>query len=253
MCQLLGLNANTPTDVMFSFTGLATRADEHKDGFGIAFFEDRGLRHFIDRDGATGSPVAQMIKRYPIKSEVVIAHIRKATHGPVCLENTHPFMRELWGRYWIFAHNGSLKDFAPPLEGWYRPVGSTDSELAFCWLLETLRERFGDREPAAADLQAAIREWASATSGYGTFNFMLSNGEALFAHCSDRLSYIVRRAPFATAHLVDEDVAVDFSEVTTPNDRVAVIATLPLTDNEQWTTLAPGELAVFRQGERAPV
>ena len=83
MCQLLGMNANTPTDVMFSFTGLATRADEHKDGFGIAFFEDRGLRHFIDRDGATCSPVAEMIKRYPIKSEVVIAHIRKATVGAV--------------------------------------------------------------------------------------------------------------------------------------------------------------------------
>jgi len=29
MCHLLGMNANTPTDVMFSFTGLATRADEH--------------------------------------------------------------------------------------------------------------------------------------------------------------------------------------------------------------------------------
>jgi glutamine amidotransferase len=48
MCQLLGMNANTPTDVMFSFTGLATRADEHKDGFGIAFFEGRGARLFVD-------------------------------------------------------------------------------------------------------------------------------------------------------------------------------------------------------------
>jgi glutamine amidotransferase len=47
MCQLLGMNANVPTDVMFSFTGLATRADEHKDGFGIAFFEDPGLRLFV--------------------------------------------------------------------------------------------------------------------------------------------------------------------------------------------------------------
>jgi len=90
VCQLLGMNANTPTDVMFSFTGLTTHAGEHKDGFGIAFFEDRGLRHFIDRDGATGSPVVQMIKRYPIKSEVVIAHIRKATAGAVALQNCHP-------------------------------------------------------------------------------------------------------------------------------------------------------------------
>jgi len=72
----------------------------------------------------------------------------------------------------------------------------------------------------------------------------------LFAHCSDRLWYIVRRAPFTTAHLVDEDVAVDFSQVTTPDDRVAVIATLPLTDNETWTALDTGELAVFQNGER---
>ena len=42
MCQLLGMNCNTPTDIVFSFTGFATRGgrtDEHKDGWGIAFFE----------------------------------------------------------------------------------------------------------------------------------------------------------------------------------------------------------------------
>jgi glutamine amidotransferase len=60
----------------------------------------------------------------------------------------------------------------------------------------------------------------------------------------------VRQAPFATAHLVDDDVEVDFSQVTTPRDRVAVIATQPLTDNEQWTGLVPGELAVFCDGTR---
>ena len=39
-------------------------------------------------------------------------------------------MRELWGRYWIFAHNGTLDGFAPKLGGRFRPVGTTDSELA---------------------------------------------------------------------------------------------------------------------------
>ena len=53
---------------------------------------------------------------------------------------------------------------------------------------------------------------------------MLSNSQVLFAHCSTELSYILRRAPFATAHLIDEDLSVDFSKVTTPNDKVAVIA-----------------------------
>ena len=101
MCQLLGMNCNTPTDVMFSFTGFAQRGGrtgEHVDGWGIAFFEDRGLRHFVDHQGAAESPVAELIRRYPIKSENVVAHIRKATQGAVNLQNCHPFVRELWGR-----------------------------------------------------------------------------------------------------------------------------------------------------------
>ena len=42
MCQLLGMNCNTPTDVTFSFSGFAQRGgvtDHHSDGWGIAFFE----------------------------------------------------------------------------------------------------------------------------------------------------------------------------------------------------------------------
>ena len=58
MCQLLGMNGNTPTDIMFSFTGFATRAEEHQDGFGIAFFEGAGLRLFVDAQSARHSPVA---------------------------------------------------------------------------------------------------------------------------------------------------------------------------------------------------
>lgn len=73
-------------------------------------------------------------------------------------------------------------------------------------------------------------------------------GEHLFAYCSTKLCYVVRKAPFAAAHLIDADITVDFQELTTPSDRVAVIATLPLTDNEVWTTFQPGELIVFQDG-----
>lgn len=252
MCQLLGMNCNVPTDICFSFTGFQQRGgrtDEHGDGWGIAFFEGRGCRVFLDPEPAARSPVAQLVRDFPIRSLNVIAHIRKATRGRVALENTHPFQRELWGRHWIFAHNGTLEGSPPAPSGHYRPVGDTDSEAAFCGLLEMLRQRH-ETEPDLAALTASVRAWADATSARGTFNFLLSNGEVLFAHCSTRLSYIERRAPFTRAHLVDEDVEVDFSELTTPQDRVAVIATVPLTDNEQWHALAPGELAVFEHGER---
>ena len=253
MCQLLGMNCNTPTDIVFSFEGFRRRGgltDHHADGFGIGFFEGKGVRLFHDDKPSANSPVADLVKAYQIKSENVIAHIRKATQGQTSLANTHPFMREMWGEYWLFAHNGHLKNFFPTQGGFYRAVGNTDSERAFCYILEQLRSRFPNR-PDKTALFAALAELTAEIRQYGLFNFMLSNGDYLFAHASTLLHYIVRQAPFGEAHLLDDDVKVDFAAVTTPNDKVAVIATLPLTVNEQWSQLAVNELVMFHKGDIA--
>jgi glutamine amidotransferase len=250
MCQLLGMNANTPTDVMFSFTGLARRADEHRDGFGIAFFEDRGLRLFVDPASARVSPVAAMVRDYPIRSRHVIAHIRKATQGRVALENTHPFVRELWGRYWVFAHNGDLQGFRPRLHAAFRPVGDTDSEHAFCWLMQELAKAHAD-VPPIDELSRTLGELLPQPAAHGSFNLLLSNGSALWAHGSTQLHWLERRHPFGHARLADDDLSVDFATRTTPCDRVAVVATQPLTRDEPWQALAAGELACFVDGARA--
>jgi len=252
MCQLLGMNCAAPTDVVFSFTGFAARGgvtDHHADGWGIAFFEDKACRLFIDHQSSATSPVAEMVKRYPIKSKNTIAHIRKATQGHIVLENCHPFLRELWGRHWIFAHNGDLQNYRPELDGVYQPVGTTDSELAYCALLQGLRKAFpGQQQPPLEELFAALETLTREITQFGVFNFLMSNGQALFAHCSTHLYYLVRSWPFSTAHLVDADVSIDFAKYTTPEDRVAVIATQPLTDNETWTRFAPGDLLMFQHG-----
>ena len=247
MCQLLGMNANTPTDVCFSFTGLATRATEHRDGFGIAFFEDRGLRLFVDPHSARDSPVAALVKHYPIRSGNVIAHIRKATQGRVVLENTHPFVRELWGRSWVCAHNGDLKDFRPRLHGAFRPVGDTDSEHAFCWLMQELAKAHA-AVPTVSELSRTLRELLPVPNAHGTFNLLLSNGQALWAHASTHLHWLQRRHPFCHATLADQDLTVDFARLTTPQDRVVVVATEPLTQGEAWQAMGRGELQVFVDG-----
>lgn len=254
MCQLLGMNCNVPTDICFSFTGFQARGgatDIHKDGWGIAFFEGKGVRLFLDPQPSATSPVAELVRHYPIRSLNVIAHIRRATQGSTGLENTHPFQRELWGRYWIFAHNGHLVDFHPFFSGEFLPVGQTDSERAFCWLLQELRHRCGHHMPPEAELFTHLHELTLELAAFGQCNYLLSWGEHLLAHCSTKLAYIVRKAPFAQAHLKDQDVTVDFQEVTSPDDRVAVIATTPLTDNEAWHILAPGSLCLFRDGTLA--
>ena len=253
MCELLGMNCNVPTDICFSFTGFQARGgatDVHRDGWGIAFFEGRGVRVFLDPQPSSESPVAELVRGYPIRSLNVIAHIRKATQGPVGLENTHPFMRELWGRYWIFAHNGNLADYAPALDGSFLPVGQTDSEQAFCHLLQCLRQQFPQGLPARSSLLAALEEFSARLRPFGPCNFLLSNGDCLFAQRSTELHYVIRQAPFSTAHLKDQDVAIDFSEVTSADDRVALIATLPLTDNETWIPLPTDQVVMFADGIR---
>lgn len=253
MCQLLGMNCNVPTDICFSFEGFQARGgltDHHRDGWGIAFFEGRGCRVFLDSRATIESEVAALVRRYPIHSTNVIAHIRKATQGRVALENSHPFQRELWGRYWVFAHNGHLENYRPAPSQVYRPVGDTDSERAFCHVLDSLRREFPDGYPGELAVFAALRRLAPEIAAHGAFNFLLSDGDALYAHCSTQLCFITRRAPFRAAHLVDQDLTVDFSEVTGPHDRVSIVATLPLTDNEAWTRLAAGQMLLFREGER---
>lgn len=251
MCELLGMSANVPTDICFSFTGLMHRGGRtgpHRDGWGIAFYEGGGFREFRDPEASCDSEIAQFVRRYPIKSRIVISHVRQANSGRVCLENTHPFFRELWGRFWSFAHNGQLKGLRDLPLGIYRPVGTTDSEYAFCWMLDRIRERFGRRPRRPESLWSEIRGLCDELAALGIFNLLLSDSRHLYVYCGTRLAWITRRAPFGSARLRDADVTVDFAEETTPGDIVSVIATRPLTTDEAWHAMTPGEFLVFRDG-----
>jgi predicted glutamine amidotransferase len=250
MCELLGMNCNVPTDILFSFRGFSRRGGAtgpHADGWGIAFYERRGCRLFHDPAPSAHSPMAQFIQGFPIKSKNVVAHIRRARSGSVCVENTHPFHRELWGRSWVFAHNGLLRGIRKRRLVWYQPIGTTDSEYAFCYMLNAIRREFRDA-PAVERLRTFINRLAQDLSGHGEFNFLLCDSRALFAFCAKKLVYIQRRAPFSRAALADDDLEVDFTAVTTPKDRVVVVATSPLTRNEQWQAIPPQTLRVFVEG-----
>ncbi|MDC1510240.1 class II glutamine amidotransferase, partial [Oceanospirillaceae bacterium] len=92
MCELLGMSANVPTDICFSFTGLMQRGGgcgPHRDGWGIAFYVGKGCRTFHDPKPSADSEVARLVQRHSMKSHIVISHIRQANVGNICLENTH--------------------------------------------------------------------------------------------------------------------------------------------------------------------
>lgn len=251
MCELLGMSANVPTDIRFSFAGLARRGGEtgpHADGWGISFYEGRTTRSFHEPEPSSRSQLARLLRDMPIKSCIVVGHVRRANRGRVSLENTHPFSRELWGRRWTFAHNGQLKGVKRLELAAFTPIGTTDSEHAFCWMLGRLQGRFKTL-PRPATLDRAVADLCAELHALGVFNMLMSDSRTLYAHCGKRLCYLTRRSPFGKATLIDEDWTIDFARETTANDVVTVVATQALTRDESWTVVERGDMLTLREGE----
>mmetsp|Transcript_54108 Transcript_54108/g.161966 ORF Transcript_54108/g.161966 Transcript_54108/m.161966 type:complete len:241 (+) Transcript_54108:99-821(+) len=142
----------------------------------------------------------------------------------------------------------------------YNPVGDTDSEAIFCSILNALKAKF-DVLPSLPVLHVTLQQLCKEieSDDDSILNFLLGCGEHVqFAYSlpgarpgSDvwnGLHYTIREPPFTQAHLSDCDYAVDFSEFCTDEDRVAVIATKPLTEDEEWIELGKGQLVLFDNG-----
>lgn len=249
MCELLGMNANMPTDILLSLKALALRGgggSPHRDGWGIAFYDDADVHIFRDPACIAESAIATLLQNHPIKSQTVIAHIRQANVGKVSLPNTHPFTRELWGQHWTFAHNGQLKEFTPA-PGFYNPVGETDSESIFCDLLNQIRLRFENR----AHHEKVIPFIAAACARYreqGPLNCLISNSEWLFAYCSTKLASITRRMRSPDNNDIIDAPANAKRALISSETVATVVATEPLTPNEAWMPLETGQWKLWRQG-----
>lgn len=150
----------------------------------------------------------------------------------------------------------------------YNPVGDTDSEAVFCAILNAVKAEF-DSLPTLSVLHETIKrlcdEIIQGDGDTTIFNFLLGCGPyTLFAYSWpgkrpgsqvwNGLHYIVREPPFSSAQLIDTDYSIDFATVTSSTDRVAVIATKPLTSEKGWKEFEKGELIMFDYGKpyRAP-
>jgi predicted glutamine amidotransferase len=254
VCELLGMVASHPADVSFSFTGLSLRGGRtgpHADGWGLSLYEGPFARTFLEKDPAHSSLLARFVRENPILTRLAVAHVRRMTRGVASLPNTHPFVRVFDRRHIVFAHNGTLPTVKERTLHYESTLGDTDSEYAFCVLLESLREAFGPQLPEDPRvLGKALFELGNELGSDGVFNFLFADGEHLFARCGDNLHAIEHKAPFRSATLVDAEVSVHFQDVVgrAEGARMAVVATHPLTRDESWDKATPGTLWVFKAG-----
>lgn len=137
-----------------------------------------------------------------------------------------------------------------PEPSYYQPVGTTDSEKIFCWILSELRSAF-DADVCISQVSAYLHTLCNRLNALGINNILLSDGDAIFAFCSTKLHWVARKAPFGEAQLRDCDLSIDFASVNSDDHVSVVIATEPLTNNEQWTAMKSGEGRMFVNGESA--
>lgn len=262
MCELFAKSSPSPADVTLALQILAEHGGKtgpHKDGWGVAYYDGRFARLIKDTQAASRSDWVDFVETHSLSSTAVIAHIRHASKGEVSLRNTHPFARELAGRVHVFAHNGTLEGLeADPrfALGHARPIGTTDSERAFCALLARLEEiwrRPGDPPPLDQRLEV-FAGFAAEARGLGPANFLYCDGDYLFAHANRRLHNDGRVGPPAL-HLLRRtagrsEAAVHGVGVTISGEgqEILVLASVPLTE-EGWQPLSDGEILVLAEGE----
>ncbi len=263
MCELFVLSSRLPTTVRFSLESFARHGGlegPHKDGWGIAYYVDEDVRLVKEPAPAADSACVRFIQDHPFTSRIVVSHIRRATQGVIAMKNCQPFARELGGRMHVFAHNGDLAldrlRLRLPL-GDIRPVGDTDSEYAFCALLERLRRLWlRNGVPSLDERLAVVVDFAAALRSLGPANFIYSDGDATYLHGHRRFHGDGRPAHPPGLHVLcrhctaraDALYADGLALASDADQDVVLAASVPLTAEPGWRPLAEGSIVVAKGG-----
>ncbi len=178
MSRLFALITQDVVDV--SFVVLNPEATDKvvaqlREGIGVGWYEKEAIRS-VKLVGSDPKGVWRLAET--IHSRIVLFHARRRTVGDAEVINTHPFT---YGKF-MFIHGGTLKDWKKieaALSGeWKGKIqGETDSERLFYFLLQNMKEE------VIAGLKRAVDE-VKKLSGYDYLNFILSDGNSLYAYSS---------------------------------------------------------------------
>ncbi len=253
MCRILGIVADQQAEFRFCLReaprSLGALSKEHPDGWGIAVYDEpkgwtigkQPLSAFADPHFGDVAGEA--------RGEVLVAHVRRRTVGPVSIENTHPFQRGPW----VFAHNGTIEEVdrlraAASPRRLAEVEGTTDSEVFFAYLLTQL-DAVGAGGATAVDsptvddaLTRAVTLVASRPT-FGACNFLMSDGQTLYAFRQGRTLHLLERSAEdePTSLVPSPETGTVMETRWTPRQKAVLVASEEITD-EPWKAVDEGTL-----------
>ncbi|USG63127.1 class II glutamine amidotransferase [Sneathiella marina] len=260
MCELFAVSSLNRVAVDYSlheFSQHGGLSHLNKSGWGMSFQQDLDTLLIKEAMPAFDSAWVKFIHDQHLSSKCILAHVRYATKGEPVFENTHPFKREAFGRAHVFAHNGSLNEFqeALPLRSsTFLPMGQTDSEHAFCYLLNELSGIWESSPPSVDQRLKVLSVVALKMRALGSANFLYSDGDMLFAHADKRrfdsegtfgpnqspaLHWIARRDFKANG--------IDLKSQEGSKQKTLLLASVPLSD-DNWQGLPRGTIIAVKSG-----
>lgn len=254
MSQLLGLTSEKTLDVSFSFKIPSSFEEKSPDGWGYAFFNEgiwQSFKESLDVDKILRLSVKTM-SAHKFRCSTFLSHIRYATLGQVTYENTHPFDRELYDSSWFFAHNGHLRLYRHIIDSMetFKPRGDTDSEAAFCMILEDMKSLGRMRNDK--EIAKTIYNTAKELVKQGGLNFLLTNGEIFHAFYSGykKLYFTTLRPPYPDV-IVGENRQLKIALQTKNHDSpISIISCEPIIPEANWKEIEISSLYSFKNGQR---
>ncbi len=262
MCDLLGLTFNSSIMAKISLNIFQERGISNPDGWGLAYYTDTKLQIIKEAKSSVNNPLYDFMENR-INSQIIISHVRRSTRGKPSYLNTHPFYRHLAVNgityEYAFAHNGTLTDTNQIISKRYVPIGDTDSEQAFCFILDTLSSKSTLQWDLKGFqfLESALRE---INDGQNTLNCIFSDGTHLFCYSDENdhnngLRFVRKVHPFGKVEFVSKDSTLGFVDITSDREdtseipsQIGYIISTRILTKDSWTEFCSGELIVFENG-----
>lgn len=259
MSQLLSISFDAPTAPALTLGQLEKNSHQNDilHGWGFAWYSEGSNSasvikdpEFQTKDLQTG--IFNDWKRF--QSTLFLCHLRGAAKRS-SEHDTQPFSRTFAGRSWVFLHNGDLdsriySELSLDDDPVFEPVGKTDSEHAFCWLLNTMRK---EQVRTLRDISwDKLQEYFLQINSFGTTNLILSDGHDLVIyHDKDSFNpiYWNRKCPPHKQHqFVSTFTKLEF-DVTQIIYRTYLIFANEKSLVSDPKKMQPGQMLVARRGK----
>ena len=252
--------------LVLSFDGLSSPGIEvkfqgnqqgsHPFGWGMAWFPGDSKAAIVAKDPAAKDSIAQRDVAADwehFRSTVFFCKVRGAARGYTHHE-TQPFSTNFAGQDWLFMHNGDLDKLELQKlhsnKSWFlEPLGRTDSELAFFFLLGKIQEQ-GVRTLMEVPHHILLG-WFEQLDKLGSADMSISDGNTIAVYYgtkSERAMYYSRFTPPSHPERFDSDSML--LELNDPRDtyRTALVFSSTPFDAGSWLPMQQGQLIVARRG-----